>query len=195
MKIGKNLLVLSCLSAVLLPPALSSSEMKITLKNGRSIIADDCRQINNTFLCDIAGGTVEFDRQEIESIKEVKMQRRVTDTEPRIPTGTEPVKNADTLQTPATDREEQLIRGLSPDQAEKLKQLNEKKSAMRAERDRLIKEREQLHQDVKDAGVVRTQEQFDALRNRIADLDKKINGFNEEVKKINEEEGGIREDR
>jgi len=197
MKIGKNLLVLSCCAAFLLLPALSSSEIKITLKNGRSIIADDCRQINGKYLCDMAGGTVEFDRQEIESMKEVKIEKRVViDRQPEAPTEGETgkkdqEKDASPIQTPAGD--ERVGRGLSHEQALRLDQINEKKTAMRTERDRLIKERDQLHQDVKDAGVVRNQEQFDAIKNRISELEKKINSFNDEVNKLNNEEAGILE--
>jgi hypothetical protein len=195
MRVLKNLLILSGSTLFLLLPALSSSEMKITLKNGRSIIADDCRQINGKYLCDIAGGTVELDRKEIESMKEVKIERRVVidrqpDASPEGETGKKGQgKDASPMQTPAG--EERGVRGLSPEQAKQLDQINEKKVAMRAERDRLIKERDQLHQDVKNAGVVRNQEQFDAIKNRISELEKKINGFNDEVNKLNAEEARI----
>lgn len=195
MRVWKNLLILSGSTLFLLLPALSSSEMKITLKNGRSIIADDCRQINGAFLCDIAGGTVEFDKQEIESMKEVKIERRVViDTQPAASNGTEAEKKEDAekeisnVQTPAKVGEERVVRGLSPEQTKQLDRINEKKTAMKAERERLIKEREQLHEDVKNAGVVRNQEQFNALKRRIAELEKKIISFNEEVNKLNAEE-------
>jgi len=46
---------------------------------------------------------------------------------------------------------------------------------LQPDRERLIKEREQ----------------FDAIKKRIADLEAKINGFNDEVKKLNEEEKAI----
>ena len=95
---------------------------------------------------------------------------------------------------PGHDGEDERVgRGLSHEQALRLDQINEKKTAMRTERDRLIKERDQLHQDVKDAGVVRNQEQFDAIKNRISELEKKINSFNDEVNKLNNEEAGILE--
>jgi len=63
-----------------------------------------------------------------------------------------------------------------------------------ASRNRLIKEREQLHEDVKNAGVVRTQEQIDAIVKRITDLEARINGFNDEVKRLNDEESKLIEE-
>jgi len=44
---------------------------------------------------------------------------------------------------------------------------------------------------VKNAGVIRAQEHIDAIVKRIADLEAKIIGFNDEVKKLNEEEKTI----
>ncbi len=90
--------------------------------------------------------------------------------------------------TPAQPEDGKLLKGLTPDQIKRLDEINERKAVMKPERERLIKEREQLHEDVKNAGVVRFQEQIDAIAKRITDLEARINGFNEEVKKLNEEE-------
>jgi hypothetical protein len=199
MRSWKSLLFLSCSVIFLLLPALSSSEVKITLTNGRTIIADFCRESKGKLLCDMSGGTVEFDKQEIESIKEVTIQRRpgpAVDIQPEASNG-EPEKKEDVekkaadVKTPVEVGNERVVRGLNPEQAKQLDMINEKKTAMKAERERLIKEREQLHEDVKSAGVVRNQEQFDALKKRISDLEARINGFNEEVKRISEEESRL----
>ena len=194
MRVWKNLLILSGSTLFLLLPALSSSEMKITLKNGRTIIADYCRETKGKLFCEMSGGTFEFSKQEIESIKEVTIQRRpAVEVQPETSNGEpekkeEVEKKASNVQTPVKVGEERVVRGLNPEQTKQLDMINEKKTAMKAERERLIKEREQLHEDVKNAGVVRNQEQFDALKKRISDLEAKVKDFNEEINKLNAEE-------
>lgn len=96
--------------------------------------------------------------------------------------------------TPAQPEDGNIIKGLTPDQIKRLDEINERKAVLKPERERLIREREQLHEDVRNSGVVRFQEQIDAIARRITDLEARINGFNEEVKKLNEEEKRLIED-
>ena len=198
MRTKNNLILLACCMAVLLLPTPSSSEVKITLKNGRTIIADYCREAGGKLLCDMSGGTFEFSRQEIESMKEVKIERRsVYTSEPDAAGNQEAEKKEEVgkqvsdIKEPVKTEEARLIKGLSPEQARKIDQLNEKKAAMKAERERLIRDREQLSEDVKNAGVVRNREQIDEFKKRIADLEKRIADFNEAAKNLNSEEERI----
>ena len=84
-----------------------------------------------------------------------------------------------------------LVKGLKPEEEERLGQINRKKIEYQTERQRLINEREQLHEDIKNTGMIKTQQQFDAIKKRISDLETRINTFNEDVKKLNEEEQKI----
>jgi hypothetical protein len=175
----------------------ASAEVRITLKNGRSFIADFCRGTNGKFVCDMQGGTMEIERNDIANIKDVKVQKNMTREEaPEAEAQAEEKKQPETpaaekKATPAQNDEGKLIRGLTPEQIKRLDEINERKAVLKPERERLIRERDQLHDDVKNAGVVRTQEQIDAIAKRVTDLEARINGFNDEVKRLNEEENAL----
>jgi hypothetical protein len=184
--------ILSCTILTLLATS-AFAEVRITLKNGRSFIADFCRETDGKFVCDMQGGTMEIDRNDIANIKDVKMQKQMIREEAPEAAQAEEKKQPETPEAekkepPAQNEEGKLVRGLTPEQAEKIDQLNEKKAAMKAERDSLAKDRDQLYEDVKNTGVVRNQEQIDEIKKRIADLERRINVFNEAVKKLNAEE-------
>ncbi len=87
-----------------------------------------------------------------------------------------------------------VARKLTSEQEKRLDDFDQRKSEMSARRDLLMKERDQLHLDVKDAGVIRSQDQFDTFKKRIADLETRITGFNEEVRKLNEEQKAFLEE-
>jgi hypothetical protein len=153
-------LILAAIFLILMP-ALSPAEVRVTLKNGRSFFADDCRPVNGKYLCDMAGGTIEFDKKEIASMKEVNIPRRpVLDTQPEASNEADPGKKvsdgekASQEKTPAKDNGERGVSGLDSEQAKQL-------------------------------------DQIDAIKKRIADLERRINGFNEAVKKLNLEEERI----
>jgi len=195
MRTGKICILLIAIMALLTTSA--SAEVRITLKNGRSFTADFCRDTNGKFVCEMSGGTMEIDRHDIADIKDVKVQKKMSREEaPEAEAQAEEKKQPETPEAekkaaPAQNGEGKLIRGLTPEQTKTIDQINEKKTAMRVERDSLIKDRDQLYEDVKNAGVVRNQEQIDEIKKRIADLERRINDFNEAVKKLNAEEERI----
>jgi len=167
--------------------------VKITLKNGRSVIADFCRDVRGKLLCIVAGGSMEIDRQEIESIRDVKLQSISSGVSADEPSDAkaDDKKPADKVLSGAKGaqpKDGKMVGGLTVEQARQLDAINERKTLLLPERERLMSEREQLHSDVKNAGIMRSQEQFDTIKKRISDLETKINGFNEEVNKMNEEE-------
>lgn len=169
--------------------------MKITLKNGRSIIADSCRDVSGKLLCIVSGGSMQIDRQEIASITDVKLQSSSSDRTAEPSDGkADDRKTADNTLAGAKGAQPndgKLVRGLTADKIKRLDQITERKAVLQPEREKLIKEREQLHEDVKNMGMIRKQEQYDDLKKRIADLEARINSFNDEGKKLNEEEKAI----
>lgn len=181
-----------------LMPALSPAEVRVTLKNGRSFIADFCRVVNGKMVCDMQGGTMAVPRKDIASIREVSIRRESLSGEavPEPDATAEEKKpsggpEAEKKEVPGQPGEGRLITGLTPEQAKQLDQINERKTALQAERDRLATDRDQLYEDVKNTGVVKNQEQIDEIKKRIADLEMRIEGFNEAVKKLNSEEERI----
>lgn len=183
---------------LILIPALSPAEVRVTLKNGRSFIADFCRLAKGKMVCDMQGGTMAIPRNDIASIREVSVPRERPGEEaaPEPDAAAEEKKpseipEAEKKEVPGHPGEGRLITGLTPEQTKRIDAISEKKTAMRAERDSLATDRDQLYEDVKNTGVVKNQEQIDEIKKRIADLERRIADFNEEVKKLNSEEEKI----
>ncbi len=179
-------------------PRAAMSEVKIYLKNGRDIIADSCRDSNGKLICEKIGGEFEIEQQDILDVKGITIERSATQQVPEEKTGQEAasgqkesVKPEADLKAPEKKPDGDLVKGLKPEEAERLAQINQKKIEYQAERQRLIDERQQLHEDVKKTGMIRTQQQYDAIKNRVSELETRINTFNEDVRKLNEEEQKI----
>ena len=191
-----RIFVILCACLTLLAMS-ASAEVKITLKNGRSFIVDSCREAKGKFVCEVQGGTMELDRADIAGIRDVKVQRNLPAEAASEPEG-QPDGNkgqdkpeAEKKSAPEQNGEGKLVRGLTPEQIKRLDEITERKTVLKPEREKLIKERDQLHEDVKNAGVVRTQEQIDAITQRVKELEARINGFNDEVKRLNDEENEL----
>jgi len=170
--------------------------VRITLKNGRSIIADSCRDVSGKLLCIVSGGSMQIDRQEIATIRDVKLQGISSNDQAGEPSdGKAENGKAEDKASPgakgAQPNDGKMVRVLTAEQIKRLDHITARKAVLQPERERLIKEREQLHQDAKDMGMIYKQEQFDGIKKRIEDVEEKINRFNEEVKQLNSEENSI----
>ena len=62
---------------VIFPPA-AMSEVKITLKNGRDIIADSCTDSDGKLTCYKSDGTFRIDKKDILDMKTITIERRKT---------------------------------------------------------------------------------------------------------------------
>jgi hypothetical protein len=180
---------------VFVPPA-AFSEVKISLKNGRDIIADSCREAKDKLICEKVGGTFEFDKKDIRDVKKVTIKHEEIHESVPEPVPVEEVREEAVKSTDETPKPKEgvLIKGANPEQEKRLDQINQRKLELKVEREQLSKEREQLNQDIKETGMVYTQEQLDRLTKSISDVEGRINRFNEEVKKLNAEEAGIIEE-
>jgi len=192
MKTWKNLLFLSCCTVFLLLPAFSSAEVKLTLKNGRSVIVENCREAGTKLICDMQGGSVEFNRQDIENIREVKIKGRAVSASPPDEVAAdeqkkEEEKPAESIKIEGENSPAKSVGGLTAEQERRFDELEKRRANLAADRDKLIKDRESLHQEVKDTGVIRSREKLDAIQQKINALDERIKGFNEQVNKLNEE--------
>lgn len=175
-------------------PRAAMSEVKISLKNGRDIIADSCRESGGKLICNKMGGTFEFDKEDILNLKEITIERSAfseSQPEPAEPEVSGEKKEAENKTPNVKDAskpaEGVLIKGLSPEATKRLDEIEKRKSELMPERDKLIQERQKLMDDIKDAGMIKKQEQYDDLKKRITDIEARVNGFNDEVKKLNEE--------
>ena len=202
-------------SAFLVFPALAFSEVRISLKNGRDIIAESCRESKDRLICVKMGGSFEIEKRDVLDIKGITIEHAPSSEVSEKTKGqeaesgkNEAVKSA--VDTEGTEKQpvEDLVKGLKPEEKERLMQINKKKTEYAAERQRLIvdrqqlqevaerqrkiNERRQLRDDVKIAGSG-TQAEIDAINKRIADLEARISTFNEDVRKLNEEGRNILE--
>ena len=173
------------------------SEVKVTLKNGRDIIADRCSDSKDKLVCEKLGGTFEIEKKDILDFRGITIKHEKMNESP-VPgpvSAGEGQKETDKATAGTKDSakpgEGVLIRGTNPEQEKRLDQINQRKLELKGEREKLSKDREQLSQDVKNMGMIYTQEQFNGVTKRISEVEERINRFNEEVKKLNEEEEKI----
>lgn len=174
------------------------SEVEISLKNGRDIIADSCRDTKDRLVCEKMGGTFEVEKKDVLDLKGITIEHTPSKQVPEENAGQEaasgqkaPVKPKADLKGSEKQPGGDLVKGLKPEEEERLGLITQKKIEYQTERQRLINERQQLHEDVKNSGMIRTQQQFDAIKKRISDLEARINTFNEDVRKLNAEEQKI----
>jgi hypothetical protein len=170
--------------AFLAVPSFSSAAVRIELKNGQTIVADECRESGRSLQCYKMGGTFAIEKGDIASVK--RTSENGTSEEETFPSvRKEPVPAAGGAdhgaepKNPATDTRAKLDR------------ITAQKRALLPQREKLVKERERLQEEVKEAPAWMTVDRFDALKKKISALDEKIKSFNEEVRKLNGEEKAI----
>jgi predicted nucleic acid-binding Zn-ribbon protein len=76
----------------------------------------------------------------------------------------------------------------------RLEEINQKKKELIPVRESLAKERERLNAEAKAQGTVVSPDVAESYRKKFNDIDAKINSFNKEIKKLNEEEQNVLHD-
>ena len=185
-------------SVCIVLPGLSFSEVKISLRNGREIIADRCGDFNGKLICEKLGGSFEIEKKDVLDIKGITIKQGNINESPAPQTRPEPEGRQGEQENAVVEEKASeksggavFIRGANPEQGKRLDQINQRKLELKDEREKLSKEREQLQKEVKETGMIYTQEQLDRITKRISDVEEKISRFNEEVKKLNAEESSI----
>lgn len=182
-----------CLASALIIPLLVSaspsfSDVKIELRNGSSITADECRESGAGLLCSKMGGTFEIEKRDIVRIRTVKGGRSEDNGAVTPEAGaadTEKAETGNAGKIPAGDSDS---KGAA---ANRLEEIRQRKQELNNERGKLIKDREQLQIDIKNAPDWMPAAQHDELNKRNSDLDERIKKFNAEVKELNNEERKI----
>ena len=181
------------LSSFFVLPVRSFCEVKISLRNGREMMADSCRETKDRLICEKMGGTFEFDKAEIIKTENITIERSTStlDSPPDTPAPVlerEKPKAGENGRTDAKANADAKIGGLTPEQAKRIAEIEKKRSEFTIEREKLMQERQQLHEEVKAAGVIRSgSEKYGEIQKKISDLDARINTFNDQVNKLNEE--------
>jgi hypothetical protein len=194
MKLPKTHL-LSCASIILLlvSAAPSFSEVRIELRNGRSVTADYCNVSGKSLLCYKMGGSFEIDRSDVASIKTIEgAGGGEEEGAPPVAGADEGVKKEDAgnkAEVPADD-----AAGARKSSSTRLEEIRQRKAELAKEREKLVKERLNLQEDMKKAPDWMLPERYDELNKRNADIDARIKKFNEEVTELSNEENKIREE-
>jgi len=72
-----------------------------------------------------------------------------------------------------------------------LQQIRERKTELQADRERLVKDRQQLQDDAKNAPDWMATDRYEALSRRNAEIEERVKRFNEEIRLLDEEEKKI----
>ncbi len=175
-------------------PSLVFAGVKIELKNGRTIIADSCEDTGASLACSKMGGTFDIEKKDIEKIREVSGGS--TDDEV-APDGTDATqetgqgkKEPDGRDNGDRTKGAPAGAGVTGD-AGRLEEIKKRKLEMAPERERLLKERQELQEDMKKAPDWMPVNQYEELQKRNAELDEKIKKFNEEVGGLDRQEKNI----
>lgn len=171
-------------------PADSHGDVKITLKNKSEIVAEECREESDRLVCFRMGGSFEIDRKDIESVKNISggqgyVQEIIRpDPEPAAGEDKKIEKQDEAKKTEAAASEGDKGKAA----AKPVDPLAQKKALLQADRDRLIKEKQQVEEDTRNAPTWMPVKQFDELNRRNTELDEKIKRFNEEANRMLEED-------
>jgi hypothetical protein len=183
--IHRSCLLFLAVTVISVFSSFSLAAVRIELKNGGTIIADECRESDGKLLCYKMGGTFEIEKRDIASMKETSARERIEEEEA-----------SPSIQPEAKEGAAETDRGTGiehrgAEARKRLEQITERKRALQPEREKLLREREELREEVKKAPDWMTTDKYDDLKKKISALDEKIGGFNDEVKQLNQEEKTI----
>lgn len=168
------------------------ADVKITLRNGRAIIADTCREQGALYHCQRENGQFDIPKTDI-----VKMQQGTfsSPSESAVKAD-EPGEGRDkteAAQETKTALETKAAAGAAAgkaaaatqEQDKRIDTLEMQRALLAAERDKLMQDREKLHEEVKAAGMIRSREILDSLQKKIEEMDTRVKDFNVKVEQLN----------
>jgi len=192
MEIMRVSFILFIFAALVCMPSLSFSDVKVTLTNGREIIADTCEEEGGQLVCTKMGGTFNIEKKDVGSIREIKSGGNgPSSVEPASPPPAEPEKKTDDTQGGKRLDKEKPSAGEQSGVMKRLEEITQKKKELFSERVKLVKEREQLDEDLKKAPDWMPTNQYEELNKRNDQFKEKMKLFNEEAGRLNEEEKRI----
>jgi hypothetical protein len=181
--------VLLPLALVLTAPAGSLADVRIQLRNESAIIADECQDQIDRYVCFKMGGTFEIEKKDIVSIKNITVRSQgvpVTELQNKT-SGSQPAQ----LKQNGSGEEAAKKGGAGQTQdkiAAPPDPFAEKALELQTEREKLVKEKQQIQEEIKNAPIGITAFQINDLNRRNAELDEKIRKFNEEARRLMEED-------
>ncbi len=183
---ASRLIVLASVTAF---PCISLGEVQINLKNETSIRADECREENDRLVCFKMGGSFELEKRDVLSVQ--NRSGRLAPVPDADRSAAEITTEADS-HAKAADRTDgaALPAGTGPasaDPATSSDTLAQKRLSLQAERESLLRERQKIRDDIKNAPDWMPANQYNELSRRNTELDTRIRRFNEEAGKLSEQ--------
>ncbi len=174
-------------------PASCFGDVKIDMKNGSSIVADECREEGSTLVCYKMGGSFEIDKRDVQETKSIPPGRSgYSETGETDAAGSEKADRThqDGAKTDGAVKGEGTVSRADGKDALKTDDPRaEELLSLQAERERLVKEKKQLEDDIKNAPGHMADYQFNELNRRNAEMDAKIKQFNEKARQLMEKKG------
>lgn len=165
-------------------PDAAVSAIRITLRNGKSIIAEICRDRDGKLVCEKADGLFEVERQDVVEIREVKVAPEVR--EQFVLTQASQPEKAGEAKKP-DEKKAAGQAGVTSDQAKRLDELEKRRTELTTEGDQIAKDREKLRADIQALGITKSRTIADEYQQRINALDERIKIHNERVNTLNNE--------
>lgn len=159
-------------------PDAAVSAIRITLRNGKSIVADICRDQSGKLVCEKGDGSFEIEKQDVVEIREVKV----------APDVREQFVLPQTEKAGEAQRAEAAKAGpaaASPEQNKQLDELEKRRAELTAEGEQISREREKLRADIQALGITKSRTTADEYQQRINALDERIRKHNEQVDELN----------
>ena len=174
-------------------PAPSFGDVKVDMKNGSSIVADECREEGSNLVCYKMGGSFEIDKKDVQKTENIPAGRSgYSETGETDTAGSEKAQQThqDGTKTDGAVKGEGTVS--KADGKDALKTVDpraEELLSLQAERERLVKEKKQLEDDMKNAPGHMADYQFNELNRRNAAMDAQIKQFNEKARQLTEKKG------
>lgn len=185
----KKLLAALSFIALIMLPAVVFPDVRIVLKNGRSITAYGCQEKAAEFVCSRAGGFFTLKKGEVAEIGKIPLGDAASDSEPVTESpagGSVPGK----LQVEKKGGRRHLQTSQSALQ-KRLAEITQRKREVSKERTKLIRDRERLRTDLKKTPDWMTTNRYSKLSGRTKELNDRIHRYNDEVSRLNTEARNI----
>jgi hypothetical protein len=183
----KKLLAAVALATCTMLPAPGFSDVRIVLKNGRSIAAESCEDRDGQLTCFREGGSFSIEKGEIAEIKGLASGKSAPAGESFIERPSEESLPGEAL----SGGKDGVQKSERPELEKRLGEIHQKKKELGEKRAELLKDRDRLKADLDKAPDWMPENQFTALSGRVADLDKRIQAFNKQASRLDIEEKKI----
>jgi len=177
---------------LLLVPSLAMAQVKIMMKNGMDIFAEECREETDRLVCYKMGGSFEIEKKDIRSVKKVssggEVMQDIRREDTASPEKSGQVKEGATGKEAATAKNGGSATGKTTSGDKAAEADAQKARQLQAEREKLVKEKQQLQEDIKKAPDWMSSKQYEELNKRNVELEDKIKRYNEDAGKLTEQD-------